>query len=289
MFARVDEAEMNAAGIANKHLNVRYGAESRQAMDIYLPDGAPAPYPTVVFLHGGGWAAGSRADKQLAPFLHGVERGYAVVSVGYRLTPKVRYPENLFDVRRALRHLAANAETYGVDSSRVAIAGASAGAHLALMAAFTAGVPAFDDEPAAQTCTLRAVVDQFGPTDFLASDAQFAESDYPRDAPTPQGELSGAERMFGASFEASPNLVRFLNPIDNVHPRVPPVLLLHGRFDPVVPYQQSTALAERIRAVTGDASRAELEISPTFLHADPGYAEPQSVARIFAFLDKHLK
>jgi acetyl esterase/lipase len=217
-----------------------------------------------------------------------VARGYAVVSVGYRLLPRVKYPENLFDVRRALRWLAESAGAYSIDPDRVALAGASAGAQLALMAAFTQGVPAFDDAPGARTCAIRAVIDQFGPSDFLASDAQFAESGFPRMAPPAPGELSGAEAMLGVSFAEAPGLSRFVNPIDNVHAGVPPVLLQHGRYDPVVPYQQSVALCEKIRAAAG-GDRAELDLSETFLHADPGYSESASVDRIFGFLDKYLK
>jgi acetyl esterase/lipase len=288
MFARVNEAQLDTSGVRRKFLNCPYGEDKRQALDIYLPNEGDGHFPAVLFLHGGGWSGGSRADKQSAPFMHGLARGYAVVTVGYRLVPRIKYPENLFDVKSALRWLRENADTYLIDPERVALAGASAGAHLALMAAFTQGVAVFEGAPLGSACKIRAVVDQFGPTDFLKSDAQFSESGYPRMAPPPPGEPDGSDVMFGAAKSEIPNLVRVMNPIDNVHPGVPPVLIQHGRYDPVVPYRQSEALFEKISRVA-DEKRAVLDLYEDFLHADPGFSEEESVGKIFAFLDAHVK
>jgi acetyl esterase/lipase len=226
--------------------------------------------------------------------MHGLERGYAIITAGYRLAPAVRYPENLFDVKDAMRWVAENAGTYLIDPERFVLAGASAGAHLALMAAFTLGVAVFTREPERirgaagyPDYVVRAVVDQFGPSDFLSSDSQFEESGYPRMRPPEPGLPSGPDLIMGAPVSGIPNLARFVNPIDNVHRDVPPVLLLHGRYDPVVPYQQSERLYEKIIAVAGP-ERAEIDISEEFLHADPGYALPESVERIFGFIDRHI-
>lgn len=287
MFARIDEAEMDTSVIRRKFLNCPYGEDKRQALDIYLPNDGDGPFPAVFFLHGGGWVSGSRSDKQAAPFMHGTRRGYAVVAVGYRLAPSSHYPDNLFDVKNALRWVADNADAYLIDSTRFVLAGASAGAHLALMAAFTHGVAAFECAPGSPPYTIRAVIDQFGPTDFLSSDGQFEQSGYPRARPPRPDRPDASDMMFGVRKADAPGLVRFMNPIDNVHPGIPPVLLQHGRFDPIVPYQQSTELYERIIAVAGPG-RAELDISEEFLHADPRYSAPESVERIFSFIGKHI-
>ncbi|MDR1217721.1 MAG: alpha/beta hydrolase [Oscillospiraceae bacterium] len=287
MFARIGEAEMDTSGVRRKFLNCPYGEDKRQTLDIYLPNEGSGPFPAVFFLHGGGWVSGSRSDKQAAPFMHGLERGYAIVAVGYRLAPAVRYPDNLYDVKNALRWVSENAETYLIDRGRFVLAGASAGAHLALMAAFTYGISAFEGTSAKPPYTIRAVIDQFGPTDFFSSDRQFEESDYPRARPPRPERGDASDMMFGIRKDDAPNLVRFMNPVDNVHPGVPPVLLLHGRHDPIVPYQQSVELYERIVAAAG-AGSAELDVSEEFLHADPRYAEPDGVERIFSFIEKHI-
>ena len=96
------------------------------------------------------------------------------------------------------------------------------------------------------------------------------------------------DHMLGIYSGYIPNLMCFVNPIDNIHPDIPPVLIQHGRYDPCVPYQQATELYRRIIDVAGEG-RAVLDISDVYTHADPGFADPDSIERIFAFLDAHLK
>ena len=287
MFARVDEAKPDIDAIRRKFPGCRYGEERRQAVDIYLPAEGQGPFPVVFFLHGGGFTGGARYDAQMAPFITAINHGYAFVSVGYRLVPQVLWPENLLDVRRALRWVAENAGTYLLDTSRCALCGASAGGMLALMTAYTAGNPMFDDAPLSSTCTIRAVIDQFAPTDFLNRERHFDESGYPRavdpDSDTP--EL--CDMLLGIKLKDAPNLSRFVNPVDNVHPDVPPTLIMHGRYDPIVPYQQSVELYEKINAVAGH-DRAELWLSDEFLHADPGYANEEGQRRIYEYLNSFM-
>jgi len=289
MFARLGELKLDVSDIRRKFLNCPYGEDPKQAMDIYLPNEGAGPFPVVFFAHGGGWSGGSKSDVQVVPFIGGVNRGYAVVSLGYRLVPNIRYPENLFDINAALRWVAQNAETFLLDPSRTALCGASAGAHLTMMAAFTQGQAAFDDaarEDDRPCCRVLAVVNQFGPTDFTKMHAHYDESGFMRARSPDDPHLVDA--LLGVEAKRIPNLLRFLNPIDNVHPGVPPVLIQHGKYDPIVPYQQAVELFEKINLIAGDGT-AELDISDEFLHADPGYAGEESVERIFEFLDKYLK
>ena len=285
MFARMNELTLDVSGIRRKFLNCPYGEDPRQSLDIYLPNEGDGPFPVVFFAHGGGWSGGAKDDVQVVPFINGVNRGFAVVSLGYRLVPNINYPENLFDIKAALRWVARNSETYLLDESRTALCGASAGAHLTMMAAFTQGQAVYEGSPETQTCRVLAVVNQFGPTDFLKFHSHYDESGCPR-AYAP-GEPGSIDALLGIKAELIPNLIRFMNPIDNVHPGVPPVLIQHGRYDPIVPYQQSVELYEKINAVAGEGM-AELDISEEYLHADPGYAGVESVNRIFGFLTKHL-
>ena len=285
MFARLCELTLDISDMRRKFLDCPYGEDSRQVLDIYLPNEGGGPFPIIFFAHGGAWAAGSKDDTQVVPFISGVTRGYAVISLGYRLLPNVRYPENLFDINAALRWVAQNADTYLLDVSRTALCGASAGAHLVMMAAFTQGQAVFDSAPGSQTCRVLAVVDQFGPTDFTKYHAHYDESGFPR--AQPPGVPNSLDDLFGINAELIPNMIRFANPIDNIHPNIPPVLIQHGRYDPVIPYQQSVELYDKITAIAGEGM-AELDLSEEFLHADPGYAGTESVNRIFSFLDKHL-
>ena len=286
MFARLGELKLETSDIRRKFINCPYGEEPSQALDIYLPNEGAGPFPIVFFAHGGAWSGGDKGDVQVVPFMPGVKRGYAVISLNYRLIPGVRYPDNLFDIKAALRWVERNAETYLLDSKRAALCGASAGAHLALMAAFTQGQAAFDSAPFAPACRILAVVSQFGPTDFQKFHHHYDQSGYPR-AQAP-GIHNSLDVMIGVKAETLPNFARYYNPIDNVHPGVPPVLLQQGRYDPIVPYQQAVELYEKIITVAGEG-KAELDINEDFLHADPGYAGSESVERVFGFLDKYLK
>ena len=286
MFARLGELTLDVSDIKRKFLNCPYGEDPKQELDIYLPDEGGGPFPIVFFAHGGGWAVGSKDDTQLVPFVGGVTRGYAVVSLNYRLIPNIRYPENLFDIRAAMHWVAQNAESYLLDPSRTALCGASAGAHLTMLAAFTQGQAAFDEVPSNSLpdCRVLAVVNQFGPTDFAKIHRHYDETGFPRAwHPEDSGMLG---ELLGVAPELIPNLLRFVNPLDNVHPGVPPVLIQHGKYDPIIPYQQGVELFEKINGLGGTA---ELDLSDEFLHADPGYAGSESVERIFEFLDKHLK
>jgi len=286
MFARLGELTLDVSGIHRKFIDCYYGPDSKQALDIYLPNDGDGPFPVVFYAHGGGFARGDKSDVQVVPFIDGVNRGYAIVNLNYRLIPHIRYPENVIDIKAAMRWVARNASTYMLNPDRTALCGASAGAYLAMMAAFTQGQAAFDDAPFEPTCRVLAVVEQFGPVDFLKIHAHYDESGYPR-AQAPGAE-SAMDVMLGVKAELIPNLARYYNPIDNVHPGIPPVLIQHGRHDPIIPYQQAVELHWKICRIAGDG-KAELDISEDFLHADPGYAGAESVERIFSFLDKYLK
>ena len=288
MFGRFAALKLDTSALRRKFLSCPYGEDHKQAVDIYLPNEGDGPFPVIFFMHGGGWSGGNKRDAQVLPFMSGVERGYAIISVGYRLVPHIRYPDNLFDIKAALRWVAQNAETYLLDADRVALTGASAGAHLAMMAAFTQGQAVFEGTSLSKTCSIRAVVNQYGPTDFLKQHAQFDESGYTRMNPPDPERMDFVDHNLGILISRIPNLVRFLNPIDNVHPDIPPVLIQHGRYDPVIPYQQATELYRKIIETAGDG-KAVLDLSDVYTHADPGYADPDSVERIFSFLDTHLK
>ncbi len=101
-------------------------------------------------------------------------------------------------------------------------------------------------------------------------------------------QMDSVDHMLGVHSSRIPNLMCFVNPIDNVHKGIPPVLIQHGRYDPCIPYQQAVELYQKITDIAGEG-RAVLDISEVYTHADPGYADIESVERIFTFLDAHMK
>jgi len=89
-----------------------YAATSlSQKLDVYLPEGN-GPFPVILSIHGGAFKGGDKRDGQLTPMLEGLKRGYAVVSINYRLSPEAIFPAQIFDVKAAVRWIRANAKQY---------------------------------------------------------------------------------------------------------------------------------------------------------------------------------
>ncbi len=199
------------------------------ALDLYLPAGIQEP-SLVVYLHGGAWSAG---DKSLYPaFL--VARGFAVASVDFRSTSDARFPANVHDIKAAIRFLRAKARTYGYRSDRIAIAGASSGAHLALLVGVTQGnaeLEGTEGEERSQSSGVQAIVSFFGASNLTSILAQS----------TPFGltvRIPALQRLLGGSPEEQPELARLASPVGHVDRGDPPLLLLHGDQDRQMPINQ---------------------------------------------------
>jgi acetyl esterase/lipase len=197
-------------------------------LDLHLPEG-DGPFPTVLWVHGGGWLEGSRIwlPDTIAPFgLHErlLARGYAVADVDYRLVLEAQYPAQLVDVQAAIRWLRHHAVTLKLDPARFATLGESAGGHLAAMAALTG-----EGETGIQ-----AVVDWYG-----ASDLDFRDHDDPTTSPA---------LLLGGAIGERRDFARWASPLHRVRPGAPPFLLMHGVNDQLVPYEQSVRMAEALRA-----------------------------------------
>jgi acetyl esterase/lipase len=136
-----------AVTIGRQSLDVAYGPDAAQLLDVYAPAGTTVG--TIVYFHSGGWTGGSKAAVPPIIFQQ-LNRGWAVVSVDYRLagTPGVQAPQVVADVDRSIRYVKANAATLQIDTSTVVSAGWSAGGQLALMAAVAPGYQIAPDLPA---------------------------------------------------------------------------------------------------------------------------------------------
>ena len=240
-------------------------------------------------IHGGAFAMGDKREIMVTPYLRGLERGYAVASLNYRLSGEAVFPAGLQDLKAAIRWLRRHAGEYLLDPDRFAACGGSAGGNYAAMIALTADRPEFDDPALGEVdcpCAVQAGVDWFGPTDFLKMDAQLAESGLgPRD----HGEAESPEsRYLGAKLSDVPEKVRLANPITYVHEAAPPFLIQHGRVDNLVPYQQSVELAQSLAECAG-AERVEFDILEQAGHGDPLFDTDENLQRVYGFLDRHLK
>ena len=273
-----------------KVLDLPYARTSAaQKLDLYLPDLGDGPFPVLLYVHGGAFAMCDKREIPLEPFLGGLTRGYAVVSVNCRLSGEAILPAALQDLKAAVRWLRANSRKFHLDGARIAACGGSAGGYYSTMLGLTADVPELDDLELGNPefpCDVQAVVDWFGPTDFLKMDEQLAASGL---GPCDHNHADSPEsRYLGAPITEIPERVQQASPITYIHTGMPPILIQHGRLDHLVPVQQSIIFAEQLAKHVGHDS-FEFEILAGADHADPGFETEENMDRVFAFLDRHLK
>jgi acetyl esterase/lipase len=276
--------------IKRKWLDLPYANLSpAQKLDIYLPDDGEGPFPVTLHIHGGAFETGDKRDIYILSYLKGLARGYAVVSVNYRLSGEAIFPTGLMDIKASIRWVRANQKTYHLDGDRVAACGGSAGGNLAAMICLTAKVTEFDDPKLGNIeypCQVQAAVDMFGPTDFLKMDEQLLQNGF---GPAHHGESDSPESKYlGAKLSDVPLKVELANPMTYIHERMPPLLIQHGRLDTLVPVQQSMIFADKLEKYVS-FDRFEFDIFEGAGHADPLFESDENMARIFSFLDKHLK
>ena len=203
-----------------KLADIPYADGKRMKLDVYQPAELSGPAPVVMFIYGGAWRAGDKFEYEFAGRAFAAA-GYVTVIADYRLYPEVKYPGFLEDNARAVRWIEDNIAEFGGDTSRFFLVGHSAGAYNAMMLALDRS---FVREFGA-TMPVLAVAGISGPYNFY---------------PFEYGEV---RETFGAA--ANPEGTQ---PINLVTADTPPILLLSGTSDPIVRVQNSTALAEKLRA-----------------------------------------
>jgi pectinesterase len=195
--------------------------EHALALDLYLPaHPKPGPIPAIVFVHGGGWRTGVRAN--FAPMaIRMAERGYAAATISYRLSPEALYPAAVQDARAAVRWVRTHAAEYGIDPSKIAIGGGSAGGQIAALAGVTDGLARFDPDggPDAVSSGVQAIVNIDGLSDFTSDAARKYEDD-------PAKQPSSAGAWFGGRYAEKAALWHEASPLFYVNAKTPPVLFI---------------------------------------------------------------
>lgn len=236
-------------------------------LDVYRPGGgAPGPRPLLVYVHGGGWRMShrSRAPRETRAWDPGFfERltaaGFVVAAPEYRFSGEAPFPAQLDDTVEALRWLVAHGDELDVEPGRICLWGASAGGHLAALAALVPGAPA-----------ITRVVCWYPITDLPALDQETADSF--------EAHLLGGP--IGEHFDAA----RAASPVTYVREGTPPFLLQHGEADTWVPVDQSIRLAEALTSVGGSV---ELEVVPGADHFFAGAPDIEAIFdRALTFLTK---
>jgi len=258
------------------HRDLAYveNGHERQKLDLYVQKTDDGPLPLIVWIHGGGWQGGS---KDMCPMATEILRGYAVASINYRLSQHAIYPAQIDDCQTALRWLRKHASQYKLDPDRIGVAGASAGGHLAALVGVLGGKTRNHPDRVDVQC----VVDVFGPADFLTI---WSQSD-PKTTVIKHNELDSPEgRLFGGPIPVKTELARHASPVTHVTKESPPYLILHGKKDRLVPWQQSAELDVYLKKADVESTLILVE---TAGH-DGGVTSPHGKT-IDAFFDRHLK
>lgn len=277
----MSEAELLAEPI-RFYLNLPYAGNdnSRQQLDIYVPERPSyVPMPVVIYLHGGLWQEGDKAEAP-GRLLSLVTSGdYALVSVGYRLTDEAQWPAQLHDVKAAIRWVRARADDYGMDPQRIAVWGRDAGGQLALMSGMTNHAQDMAGHLGPYNhirSDVAAVVNYSGMSDLNALLEQ--ESSIDRAA----GNAPEA-RLVGGNLRDNSDIASAASAIHYIRSAAPPVFTAHGTEDDIVPYQQARRLHQRLE-------EAEVEsFMVSLLGTGHGSAQHQQVPAAWTEADKRAR
>ena len=196
-------------------------------LDLYRARRMDGPRPLVLMIPGGSWSGGNK-EQLSAINRHLARAGWAVAAMDYRHAPKFPFPAALDDVFRALDFLKAHALELQLDPSRIVLIGRSAGAQLALCAAYSGREPA-----------IRGVVDFYGPADLILGYEKPSRRWVIDSKQTLQNYLGGSPAQKPTEYAAG-------SPLNFVNLTTPPTLIIHGGLDPIVWPAQSEVLAARL-------------------------------------------
>ena len=252
----------------------------RQTLDICIPrTKEEKKLPVVVWIHGGGWRAGSKSDT---PALELAKKGYATVSINYRLTSDAIFPAQIHDCKAAIRYIRSKGAEYNLDTSKIAVWGVSAGGHLAALLGTSQAEKALEGDLGITDASseVNVVCDWCGPTDLTTFDAQAQEPRFRQHQP---------ERLvnwlLGGTAEEKAELAEQASPVHYIKSgrKYPPFLIVHSKMDPVIPIAQSEELLHRLKQVNADAELISVNSDQHVPMTE------DNLKLLLEFLDKHMK
>ncbi len=215
--------------------DVEYGTGGGKKLRLHLalPKSGDEKRPGLIFIHGGGWAAGNRDDLK-NQIQYAARQGYVAISVGYRFAPQDPFPAQIEDVKCAVRWLRAHAAELKIDTEKLGAIGFSAGAHLSMMLGVMDQGDGLEGEGgwADQPSKVQAVVAYFGPTNFSVE--------------LPPVSRGIVKHFIGFDQTEKPELYKQASPITYVNKGDAPMLLYQGTEDVLVPYDQAWMMAQAL-------------------------------------------
>jgi len=225
--------------------NLSYGPYGRRnRLDVYRHKDHPTNAPILFQIHGGAWVIGNKDQQGIPLMQHLAARGWVCVAMNYRLSPRATFPDHLVDLKRALAWTKEHAEEYGGDPDFIVATGGSAGGHLTALVALTQNdaeyQPGFED---ADT-SVYAAVPYYGIYDFTGRN-------HVRTGLDEKGMRRFLERsVMKTKLSEDPEGWAKASPLDLVTPDDPPLFVIHGRNDILVPVAEAQHFVEKLRATS---------------------------------------
>jgi acetyl esterase/lipase len=268
-----------AASAQSTSNDIEYARVGDRALqfDLHLPK-EPNP-PVIVYVHGGAWRAGSKADVPIAKLL---DHGFAIASVDYRLSTEAPFPAQAHDIKAAIRFLRAKSELFHINTKRIAIIGSSAGGHLAALVGVTNGHAELEGkigEHLDQSSDVQCIISLFGASNLQTILSQSTEFGLKMRVPALQ-------LLLGGSPTEKPDLAKLASPIAHLDKTAPPLLLIHGDADPQMPPQQSRDLAQAYEALK---LPVQLIILPGSKHGGKEFYDEERTRIMAGFLKANLR
>lgn len=246
-----------------------------------FPDLATDTYPCIIFVQGSAWLE-QDLGQLLGSLAQFARRGYVIISVEYRPSFVAQFPAQICDVKSAIRYVREHAAELHVDRERMAIWGDSSGGHTAVMTMLTEGEAGYsDDSP--EDLGLRCVVDFYGPTDISRMNREPSIMEH-RAPDSPEGLLIGGKNVIENPDDVAPTIVMNHVPV-RTEKVLPPILIMHGSKDRLVPFEQSVLLYERLRSADQDVTFYQLKGAD---HGGPAFWQPEVSAIVDQFLKENL-
>ena len=263
-------------------------SEMRLAAGEDDPKADHSPKPALLWIPGGGWR-GADKNLMLGEMSEFARAGYVVASMYYRSSAEGHWPDQLIDVKTAIRFLRANAEKYEIDPDRIGVFGRSAGGHLAAFAAMNTEDGCEGSEWKEYSDKVQACCNMFGPTDIVANmeveEKKFSDSSFRWHSV----EETHGGALLGGDPATMKDRAKAASPVNFVNPDMCPMQILHGNSDPIVPIEASSDILYRKICEAGLEDRADYYVIEHAGHGTREFFQDSVKELMIDFFDKHLK
>jgi arylsulfatase A len=242
-------------------------------LDLYFPpeSGQRQRTPAILVVRGGAWLSG---DKDAFSFIAGqlAKAGFVAASIEYRTATEAKFPAAVHDVKAAVRWIRAHAATYDIDQNAIGAIGGSAGGHLVALLATSSGVRELEGQGgnAETSSQVQAVVAMACVCHLEVTDAT-------------------VKAFIGEPLEEHADAIKAASPVTYVSSRSAPLLLLHSRTDPVVPFAQSVEIEELYRRAGASAALRPIDAPQTHAFWNDARYFPENIKEAIQFFQEHLK